>query len=474
MRFSHELNRMIGLVLVAFAIVALAAAYWAVTGPDTLLSRDDNPRLVEDAIRIQRGAIIDRRGNLLAESIPDEQGIITRAYRTPELASATGYFSFRYGVSGAEAAYDDILSGATHPPDIGTLLLHQPRVGDDIQLAFDLDVQLAIVEAMGDQQGAVVVLAVPSGDVLALVSLPTYNPNTLDADWNELIQDAGKPFFNRVLQGSYQPGGLLQTPLLAAALANNQSLDVPLGNATASVEIESIVLHCLGLPVVQAMTLAEAYSHTCPAPFAMLVNTLGQDTVQAVFDNFELAQPPTLPGFVPEPEDGAATPVSPTRQARADFLETALGQGDLTVNPLQMALIAAAVINDGNAPQPNTLLAVRTPGTEQWTRQRAIRPSLPFTTSATATRLQAIMLEAVQNGAAQAASRPEMTIGGHVALAYSGDGTQAWFIGFTPPDSGSGIAVAVVLEHSDDTGLAASIGGTALASALVALGDGGD
>lgn len=84
------------------------------------------------------------------------------------------------------------------------------------------------------------------------------------------------------------------------------------------------------------------------------------------------------------------------------------------------------------------------------------------------------MLETVQNGAAQPANRPDMTIGGHVALAYSGDGTQAWFIGFTPPDSGNGIAVAVVIEHSDDTDLAASIGGTALASALTAMGNGGD
>jgi peptidoglycan glycosyltransferase len=469
MRFTHELNRMIALVLVAFAAVALAATYWAVVGPNTLLTRDDNPRLVEDAIRLKRGAIVDRRGNLLADSTADEQGVVTRTYYAPELASATGYFSFRYGVGGAEAAYDEFLSGATRPMDIGTLLLHQPAIGDDIQLTVDLDVQRAIVTAMGDHQGAVVVLAVPSGDVLALVSLPAFDPNTLDANWDELIQDAGEPFFNRVLQGSYQPGGLLQTPILAAALADSASLDTIVQTAVAPVRIEDVVLQCIGSPQAPALTLAEAYGYTCPAPFAALVNDLEQNTVQAVFDNFALGQPVTLAGFVPEPEDGALTPTPLSPQTEVDFLETALGQGNLTVNPLQMALIAAAIINEGNAPQPAALLAVRVPGTETWIKQQTARPSMPFTTSETATQVQTAMLEAVQNGAAQAANGSGITIGGHVALAYSGEGTQAWFVGFTPPDSGSGVAVAVVIENSDDTDLAARIGGTALASAFAAL-----
>ncbi|MCB9451949.1 MAG: hypothetical protein H6672_10950 [Anaerolineaceae bacterium] len=472
MRFTRELNLMVTLVLIAFGAVGLAAVYWSVVGPDTLLQRDDNPRLVEDAIRLRRGAIMDRRGNLLVESTADEGGIVTRHYYYPETASATGYFSFRYGVSGAEAAYDTILSGGTHPADIGTILLHQPRVGDDIQLTFDLQVQQAIVKAMGDHQGAVVVLAVPSGDVLALVSLPSFNPNTLDEFWDQLAQDAGKPFFNRVLQGNYQPGGLLQTPLLAAALADSVTLDTVYTNATMPVQLEEVTLRCVGSPTGFSLMLADAFNYTCPAPFVQVVNTLGQDTVEAVFANFQLGQPPTLPGFIPEADSAEATSQPTIQKTTSDFLATALGQGDLTVSPLQMALVAAAVINEGNAPQPNALLATHSPQETDWIESRLTRPTLPFMTGTTAEQLRMVMLDAVQSGAAQAASQPNLATGGHVTLAYSGEGTQAWFIGFTPPDSG--IAVAVVIENSEDTDLAARIGGIALGSAFAALTEGGN
>lgn len=466
MRFSHELNRILVLVLAGFVAVALASTYWAVIGPDALLPRDDNPRLVEDAIRLQRGRIYDRHGVLLAESLPDEQGIVTRHYLYPAFSSAIGYFSLRYGSGDAEAAFDTLLSGANRPPDIGRMLLHQPTIGDDVQLTFDLTIQQAIVDAMGGHTGAVVVLAVPSGDVLALVSLPTFDPNTLDANWDQLIQDEGKPFFNRVLQGNYQPGGILQTPLLAAALANNEPLDAPFSDAAAPVTLGNVVLQCVTAPPIPSLTLAEAYAYTCPAPFAEMVNTVGRDTIQTVLNNFQLTHLTTLPGFIVDLNDSTTAPTNPTRQPITDFRATALGQGSLTVSPLQMALVAAAVINTGNAPQPDALLGTRPPDAATWTPAQTVLPSLPFMTNETAQQIKTAMIAAASTGTAQAANRTDVTIGGHAALAYSGEGTQAWFIGFSPSaTNGTGFAVAVVIENSADADLAASIGGTALAAA---------
>ncbi len=98
-----------------------------------------------------------------------------------------------------------------------------------------------------------------------------------------------------------------------------------------------------------------------------------------------------------------------------------------------------------------------------------MRPTIPLATADTARQLQDLMRDAVANGAAQNAGRPNIDIGGHAALAYSGDGSLAWFVGFATFAGKQGAAVAVVLENSDDPGLAADIGGTALAAAQVAL-----
>jgi cell division protein FtsI/penicillin-binding protein 2 len=127
--------------------------------------------------------------------------------------------------------------------------------------------------------------------------------------------------------------------------------------------------------------------------------------------------------------------------------------------------MASAIVNDGNAASPNTLLQFRRPDSAQWIPADRELPTIPVTTSDTARQLQDLMRYAVANGAAQNAGRPNIDIGGHATLAYSGDETQAWFVGFATLGGRRGIAVAVVLENSDDPGLAADIGGTALAAA---------
>jgi peptidoglycan glycosyltransferase len=349
-------------------------------------------------------------------------------------------------------------------------LFHRPRQGADIQVTFDLNVQQRIAEAMNGQRGAVVVLSVPDGAVLAMLSLPTYDPNTLDQNWDAMIADPGKPFFNRVLQGGYQPGGALETPLMAAAFLVNHSLDEPFVQATAPVTLDQLSLDCaVRLPSI-SLTLREAYTFACPHPFESLAQDLDAETIQASIDTFRLNEQPTLPGFVPLPDPLTFLPTqSMASPATDDLARLALGQGTMTVSPLNMAMMAAAIVNDGNTPQPYVLMQSRAPAAPAWTPAPAVRPSIPLATSDTARYLQDLMREAVANGAAQNAGRPNIDIGGHAALAYSGDNSLAWFVGFATFAGRKGAAVAVVLENSTDPGLAADIGGTALEAAQAAL-----
>jgi peptidoglycan glycosyltransferase len=477
MQFAREINRLLIGVLAVLLIVAGAATYWAIVGTDTILKRQDNPRQVEVEARIQRGSIYDRNGQLLVTSQTDASNALIREYLHPETYSALGYFSLRYGVSGAEAAYNSILRGDDIPRDFNTYLstdlLHQPQEGSDIQLTFDLMIQQELAKLMDGRQGAAVVLSVPSGEVLAMVSLPTFDPNTLDTDWERLILEPGNPFFNRALQGNYQAGGTLQTPLIAAAMLTGTPLDDSIANATRPVSIANAEIGCaVNLPS-QSLTLREAYIFGCPYPFAQLADQLGVEGVQAIFDTFHLASPSTLAGFIVQP-DNIPTPLASSLSLTQDTLaQNALGQGQLTVTPLEMAMIVAAIVNDGNAPEPYTLRETRQPETETWVESIQLHPSIPLTTANTARQLQDMMRLAVANGAAQNAGRANIDIGGHASLAYSGDGKQVWFVGFATLGGRQGVAVAIVIENSGDPGLAADIGGSTLEIARDAMTAGG-
>jgi peptidoglycan glycosyltransferase len=467
MMFAREINRLLMALLVFFLVVGMAGTYWAVMGPDSILLRDDNPRRVIAEAAIQRGGLYDRQGEILVESVRSTNGVSRRTLY-PETYGALGYFSQRYGTSGVESAFDPILRGDTLQQTLESvmtsLLLHRPRTGSDVQVSLDLDIQRAAVDALGDRTGAVIALGVPSGQVLAMVSGPTYNPNTLDVDWQSLRTAPGQPFFNRAVQGRYQPGGALQTPLLGAALIHDRQINVPLEPATHAVVLHDITLTCaVRLPEIP-LSLRESYAFSCPFPFALLGEALGPNTLEATLRTFNVGTPPSLPGYDlqnPEPE---TTPL-PEDSNDDTLIAAAVGQGELTVSPLAMAVMTAGIVNDGNAPQPHMLVATRAPGTTTWIPDTTMRPTTPIATTNTARQLQDLLRYSVANGAAQNAGRPNVDIGGHASVAYAGERPLSWFIGFATVGGRQGVSIAVVLEDVADPGLAADIGGTVLAEA---------
>ncbi len=466
MSFERELRRLMIGLLTAFAVVGLAAAYYAVTGADTILTRSDNPRRVLEEAALLRGSIYDRTGELLVTTVPLEDGTTRRDYLFPVTNGALGYYSFRHGVGGAEAAFNAILRGDTLTPDVveelTSQILHRPQQGSDIQLTLDLDIQTAVSNAMEGQRGAAVVIRVPSGEILSMVSLPAFDPNQLDAQWETLRDDPGNPFFDRALQGSYQPGAALQTPLIAAALLLDAPIDAPIEGASDPVTLNGLDLECAARLPSLALTLREAYQFACPGAFSTFLQTIDLNVIQAVFDTFRLEQSPVLDGFTISADASISTTPIPFTMTAVNAIPQALGQGDQTVSPLTMALIGAAIAHNGNAPAPYLLSAVRSPNSEEWMTMVHAAPTIPLMTDSTARQLQDLMRGAVAQGAAQNAGRPAIDIGGHAALAYSGDGTLAWFVGFATLGGDEAVAVAVVLEDSRDPGLAADIGGTAL------------
>lgn len=487
---TRELNRVTLGLLVGFGLVALSAAFWPVIQADSLLARDDNARNVIAEQRIQRGTIYDRDGEPLATSRENEIGVMQRVYPHPEAAGAVGYYSLNYGAAGIEAAYDSELRGDDLRSEWEKAIdnaLHRPPQGQDVRATLDLDVQQAAASALRGYAGAAIVVHVPSGRVLAMVSLPSYDPNKLDATWDRLTQEQiTSPLLNRALVGLYQPGGVLQTVTLSAILAAQPDLKIS-GAAVLNTEAadaqtpvvvygrgavpEKLRIACLPGAPDRALTLAEAYAFGCPAPFATVVAS-GVLTPQQLWERWQvlgLLSPPSLDGFE---TTAGRPPLRLTDRTPDQILTAALtGQGDLTITPLQLAQVIAAVAGTGHGVPLHMVDAVRDPGAETWqpVPVPADRPALLRADVAEAVRL-AMLQAAAESPFVRLAGRGDLVLYGHTALAFGGPEATpyAWFAGFVDQSSGAeaaAILAVVVVEDESNLSVAAHVAGEAFAAA---------
>lgn len=199
------------LLFSAIAAAALVTGWWGfVRGPD-LLTRSDNPRRAIADLSVARGALLDRHNIPLVET-EGQPGAYTRLYEVPALGPVLGYNHPVYGQAGLEATLDPYLRGQTgnNPLTIWWhhLLYGTPPPGLDIRLTLDLNLQNTADELLGEQAGAVVLLNAQNGEILALASHPTYDPNQLDEIWAALIEAEHAPLLNRATQGRYPSGSL--------------------------------------------------------------------------------------------------------------------------------------------------------------------------------------------------------------------------------------------------------------------------
>lgn len=454
-----NINRTINLILILFALVTVWLGYWGVARAPELLAREDNPRQVVAEQRVRRGQILDRHGTPLAWSEADVEGYVERYYTGDWLAHVVGYYSLRYGVGGIEATFDEQLRGEVDRTAWETWrdeLLHRPQIGQDVQLTLDADLQRAASETLGEQTGAIVLLDAGTGEVLALVSHPTFDPNQLDEDWKVLRQAPGQPLFNRATQGLYPAGAIFNTVIMAAAL--EEGLTAPsqvFHDKYGREKIGDITVRCANHPGIITFDLLHAAAYGCNITFAQLSLRLGSDSVIEYARRFGIGLLPRLE--IPSQAGQLAGELFLSPEA---LVLTSFGQGEVLVSPLQMALVAATVANEGQMPRPTLLL-------------HQIEPARPVISQETAQVIRQAMVLAVAEGPAGQAALPGVTVAGKVGTAKVGDEAipHAWFIGFAPAGPGETphFAIAVVVEHSGQGGqIAAPIAAQSLALALAA------
>jgi peptidoglycan glycosyltransferase len=470
---NAPLRKAAWVILIGFGVLALATVWiQAIAGPEY---RDDprNPRLVAWRVGRERGAIISADAVVTARSDPNPRDPQTfaRVYPTENrYAHTVGYVSVLFGSRGLERVHEgDLVSSrdATLSGILNALLGGDPRPRG-LRLTIDDGLQQAAVEALNGQRGSIIAIDPATGEVLASVSTPGFDPNSLvgpDAApaGNALEDDPDEPLLHRTLATTYPPGSSFKIITAASALEAGVAgpatefpdpAELELPGTTATIQNSNDEV-CLDGDTV---TLAEAFVRSCNTTFAALGMAVGGEALATTAEAFGFNQEipydlPVLPSAFPEPLDFAEDPPATAQNA--------LGQRDVRATPIQMALVAAAVANEGNIMVPFVVADVFThdgkieSATEPELWRRAISP-------ASAAVLTDLMEQAVVSGTGRNAAVPGLRVAGKTGTAeVTGAAPDVWFVGFAPVDPEPGqrqIALAVVLEDGGPAGETASGG----------------
>lgn len=457
-----NIRRVALLIMGLFVGVSLALPYWQFIEAPNLLVRADNARPQEEERRIQRGRILSADGQELAVSRRDAAGVTTRSYTYNPLAATVGYWSPTRGAGGIEAARDLDLRGQGRLTSLDALarrLMHYPVIGDDVVLTIDLRLQRLADEALGSRNGAIVLLNANTGAVLAMASHPYFDPNRLDADWTKISADPARPLINRATQGLYTPGSTFKTVTLAAALEAGKvsptsvfsyTLRPPDGQHALWWHNGPNGITCANHPDNKMpLDLTAVYAWSCNVAFAEIGLDLGPEVYSDFAARFGLGTviPLELPVAASRLYHTPNYLLGPERFYA--LASTAFGQGELAVTPLQMALVAAAVANEGAIPRAYLVAQVRDlqgrvgeeaqPGA--W--RRAMTPQA-------ASLERAIMTASTEWGWARTAKVAGVNMGGKTGTAETGDPSKpphSWFIGWAQGKSAT-YAIAVIKEFT--------------------------
>ncbi|RJQ24909.1 MAG: cell division protein FtsI [Peptococcaceae bacterium] len=448
------------LLLGCFLALVFYLSYLQIGWGPALAAHQRNPRLAEYEAKIKRGAIYDLKGVVLAETrFAGDKRIYPRG---ADFAPVVGFVSDRYGRTGLESAYDRYLLGKD---DLGRFkhffdrLLDQEEVGNDLTLTIDADLQKAAFAMLDGYRGAIVVLDSRSGAVRALASAPSFDPNRLDDNWPRLLEDEAKPLLNRAVQGAYPPGSTFKLVTAAGALVNLPGVAERTFNCPGYLVVEGYKLN--DTAVHGAVYFTEALAVSCNTTFAALGLELGAANFYQTARSFGLGREPPLELAV-----RTSTLAGPDRLTGTELASSAIGQGEVLVTPFQMALVTAAIANNGIIMRPYLVSKVESASGELL-QQAAPQPWLTATTPPAAGVIREGMRAAVQYGTARAAAVPGITVAGKTGSAQNPHGkTHAWFVGFAPAQEPQ-LVVAVVLENAGAGGtVAAPLAGRLLKRAL--------
>jgi peptidoglycan glycosyltransferase len=462
------IRRVGAVMMILFLGLAAQLTYLQVLHNRHLEDDPNNPRKFLRDISLPRGEIVTAEGIVLAKSVPSNDELkYQRVYNadTAQLfAHVVGFQSINFGSVGVEAEYSKDLAG--HNITGLSQILSIRRTTGTVVLSLSAKAQLAAKGGLAGRRGSVVVLDVNTGGVVAMYSNPTFDPSPLASHDSKKAQAAREfllalpdnPMLARAWRELYPPGSTFKTITAATALSDNVDVDKRFQFLTE-----------LPLPLTDRKlknfggercggSLEESFIESCNTTFGQVGLDLGEQLatgIQRFGVNTDAAPSDLDPNVV-----RSAGPAPGSFKADAPlFAQAAIGQGEVAVSPLEMALVAESVATGGVMLEPHVAQRiedadaniVRTIRRKEW--RRAMTP-------ATAATMKQFMLQVVQRGTGTAAQISGIEVAGKTGTAETapGESPHAWFIAFAPANQPR-YAIAVIVEHGGTEGATEITGG---------------
>lgn len=381
-------------------------------------------------------------GEVLAQTNVSEDGTEERSYPYNNVfAHVVGYDS--NGKSGleSEANFQLLSSHEFFLNQIRNEFMGTKNTGDTVVSTLNADLQTTAYNSLGDRRGAVVALEPSTGKILALVSKPDFDPNTISENWNTLVNDeTNSSLLNRATMGQYPPGSTFKVVTALDYFRTRGSFNGFSFDCQGSITKENHTIQCYNGEVHGTEDFYTAFANSCNCAFAEIGTELGGVSLLKTSEDLLFNKKLPLTSYRKSSFTLNGSSGIPL------IMQTAIGQGNTLVSPMHMALITSAIANDGLLMKPYLIDKVTNAGGD------TIRTTEPtdykrLMTSNEAALLGKLMEGVVQNGTASALNGRGYTVAGKTGSAeYDENGSShSWFIGYSNVDKPD-LVVAIIVE----------------------------
>lgn len=454
--FVNNIKKVLLVFLIFFIALISYITYVYMFNSQKSVQSTFNRRLWAERNKVLRGTIYDRDMVALTKSTKTSETSQKLQYlKGAVFAHAIGYMDPIYNLSGLEKKYDQELMGS---PDTGISKFaffskdDEQKVGNGLKTTLDSKLQNKAYELLGSHRGAVVALNPKTGEVLAMVSKPSYDPNNLAEEWKSINANKDMPLLNRAVSGLYPPGSSFKTITAISALGNLNNVYGRTFDDTGKLVVNGTeLLENYNGEVLGNLDFKSAYVHSSNVAFGTLGLNLGNDALKETAEKFYFNKNIPSIGLTIE---NSKFPTYKNYE-KGNIAQSGIGQSGVLATPMQMALVASTVANNGIMMQPMMVKEILS------SKGKSIKKIEPkqlgqIMPGETARSMKELMKGVVAEGTGTNAALPNIVVSGKTGTADHDDPSKqkaphSWFIGFAPYDNPQ-IAIAVIVEDGGQGG----------------------
>ena len=431
-----------------FVILAVYLLVYLFTDSREDINNSYNKRQELLAQKVMRGSIYASDMTALAKTVVDEDGNETRVYPYDELfCHVVG--SYDMGTYGLESSYNFELLTANQSiiDEIIADFNNEKLAGNSIVTTLDVKLQSACYEALGDYDGAVLIMDATTGNILSMVSKPDYNPNDIAEIWNEIKSDGNGVLLNRVTQGLYPPGSVFKLFTLGKYIDSyKDTYEDFLYDCTGSVSFTDYSMSCSNKKAHGKLNLLSAFANSCNCAFVNMGMAITSDDLRE-YCNSKLFNS-ELPLVISYKKSSFTLSNSDNEFIKC---QTVIGQGETLVTPVHMCMVMSSIVNDGILMKPRFVDRI-IDANGNTVKSIVTEEYVELYSKEDAAMLKEYLREVVESGTAYRLKSDNMDVYGKTGTAQISTTGKAdsWFVGGIETEDGEKYAIAVVLENVDE------------------------